>query len=157
MGDQLRRARPMLGNGPLTSHHLCSLFVASAPLIENQGGSVSQGVRWIALTCSALSLMLEFSAGAVARECREIQAGWWHNQPFLGTKFSKQHFNECTRKYRKENWKVFDVSGPNCQPSSSKQRSARPETAIDECGGDGGDPSGRFFCATKATACSPRN
>jgi hypothetical protein len=123
----------------------------------NKGASVNQGVRWIALTCSALSLMLEFSAGAVARECREIQAGWWQNQPFLGTKFSKQHFNECTRKYRKENWKVFDVSGPNCQPSGSKQRSARPETAIDECGGDGGDPGGRFFCVTKATACSPRN
>ncbi len=119
--------------------------------------SVNQGVRWIALSCSALFFMWEFSAGAVARECREIQAGWWHNQPFLGTKFSKQHFNECTRKYRKENWKVFDVSGPNCQPSGSKQPSARPETAIDECGGDGGDAGARFLCITKATACSPRN
>jgi hypothetical protein len=51
-GDQAAadgtRPRPMLGNGPLTSHHLCSLFVASAPLIENKEGlwaEVSGGLR----------------------------------------------------------------------------------------------------------------
>jgi hypothetical protein len=112
-------------------------------------------VRWIALTCSILFFMLEQPAVSIARECREIRAGWWHNLPVSGTKFSKQHFNECARKYRSENWKVFDVSGPNCQ-SNRPSRSAQPGMAIDECGGDGGDPGARFLCLTQATVCSPR-
>jgi hypothetical protein len=115
---------------------------------------MNQRIRWAALTCSVLFFMLEFSAGAVARECREIQAGWWHDQPIFGTKFSKQHFNECTRKYRNENWKVFDMSGPNCD--SYRSRNLRQEIPIDECGGDGGHPGARFLCITQATACSPR-
>jgi hypothetical protein len=117
--------------------------------------AVNQGIRWIALTCSILFFTLEFSAAAVARECQEVKAGWRHNLPVLGTKFSKQHFNECIKKYRNKNWKVLDVSGPNCQPDGPS-RSALPETAMDECGGDGGDPGARFLCVTKATACSPR-
>jgi hypothetical protein len=116
---------------------------------------VNQGIRWVALACSVFFFVSEFSAAAVARECREVQAGWRHNLPVLGTKFSKQHFNQCARKYRNINWKVFDVSGPNCQ-SDRPSLSAHPETAIDDCGGDGGDPGARFLCITQATACSPR-
>jgi hypothetical protein len=117
--------------------------------------AVNQCIRCIVLICLILLFALERPTGSLARECREIRAGWWHNQPVFGTKFSKQHFNECARKYRKENWKVFDVSGPNCQPSRAS-RFTRPEIAVDECGGDGGDPDARFLCTTQATTCSPR-
>lgn len=111
-------------------------------------------VRWTVLTCSVL-FVLEQPAVSLARECQEIQAGWWHNLPVFGTKFSKQRFNECARKYRKKNWKMFDVSGPNCQSFRSNSLS-HPQTAIDDCGGQGGDPGARFFCVTQATVCSPR-
>jgi hypothetical protein len=113
-------------------------------------------IRWIALACSVLFFMLDQPAAGLARECKEIQAGWWHNLPILGTKFSKQHFNECARKYRNENWKVFDVSGPNCQPHQPNRRRSF-ENPVDDCGGDGGNPGARFLCMTQATACSPRN
>jgi hypothetical protein len=37
-----------------------------------------------------------------------------------------------------------------CQGRIANQRPARPETAIDECGGDGGDPGGWFFLRNKS-------